>query len=120
MVQEDFQKCSQNKSIALYESIQKLQEARYERDTNDLDSEFNQEESEDDLDPLKDIKPHVCKALTEIATDCVDKFGRCFSKDDSKQIQSQHVKQLQAYYAQIYEGVGDLSNCPGLIKLEKQ
>merc|ERR1711860_331158 len=37
-----------------------------------------------------------------------------------QQIKRQHIEQMQQYYAKIYEGAGDLSDCPQIIKLEKE
>merc|ERR1711860_227883 len=37
-----------------------------------------------------------------------------------QQIKRQHIQQMQQYYAKIYEGAGDLSDCPQIIKLEKE
>ena len=53
-VQREFQECSHNISTKLYEDIQKLEEGRFSRDTNDLAEELIREDSEmDSLDPLK-------------------------------------------------------------------
>ena len=53
-VQREFQECSHNISTKLYEDIQKLEEGRFSRDTNDLAEELIREDTEvDSLDPLK-------------------------------------------------------------------
>ena len=53
-VQREFQECSHNISTKLYEDIQKFEEGRFSRDTNDLAEELIREDSEvDSLDPLK-------------------------------------------------------------------
>lgn len=53
-VQTEFQECSHNISTKLYDDIQRLEEGRFSRDTNDLAEELNREDSGDDsLDPLK-------------------------------------------------------------------
>lgn len=111
-VQQDFQQCSHEKSLKLYEDIQKLQEGRFSRDTNDLASELSREDAS--LDPLKDIKPRLCATLKAIAKDCQESFNKCFSREDSEQIKAQHIEQMQKYYARIYKDVGDLKDCPGL------
>ena len=93
------------------------------------------------LDPLKDIKPRLCNSLEAIAKECIGKaktnfggkfwisrlifqfsesFNKCYSREDSQQIKRQHIQQMQQYYAKIYEGAGDLSDCPQIIKLEKE
>ena len=49
-----------------------------------------------------------------------ESFNKCYSREDSQQIKRQHIQQMQQYYAKIYEGAGDLSDCPQIIKLEKE
>ena len=140
-VQKDFQDCSHQQSISLYEAISNLEEGRFSRDTNEINGELAREDSEPaSLDPLKDIKPRLCDSLEAIAKDCIGKFAlnlvshtsnlnllifsesfsKCYSREDSQQIKRQHIEQMQKYYAQIYKGVGDLSDCPQIIKLQKE
>lgn len=111
-VQRDFQECSHNKSLKLYEDIQRLQEGRFSRNTNDLDSELIREDREATLDPILDIRPKLCSALLAISKDCIETFNKCFSREDRQQIKRQHIEQMQKYYARIYEGVGNLTDCP--------
>ena len=118
-MQQDFQKCSHNKSLDLYEKIQALKDRRFSRDTNDLESELNREDSEEALDPLKDVKPHLCSTLKDIAKDCIESFNKCFSSEDAEVIKRQHIEQMQKYYTNIYEGVGDLKDCPDLAFLNQ-
>ena len=121
-VQREFSSCSHELSLKLYEEIQTLQEKRYARDTNDLESELEIEdnESEPTLDPIKDIKPKLCGTLHKIANDCIEAFKKCFSREDSNQIQRQHVDQMANYYSNIYEGVGNLTtDCPEIKLLKK-
>ena len=120
-VQKDFQDCSHQQSLSLYETIQNLEEGRFSRDTNDLAGELAREDSEAaSLDPLKDIKPRLCASLESIAKECIESFNKCFSREDSQQIKRQHIQQMQQYYAKIYEGVGDLEDCPQIVKLEAE
>jgi len=120
-VQKDFQDCSHNQSLSLYETLQSLEEGRFSRETNELNGELAREDSEPaSLDPLKDIKPRLCDSLEAIAKECIESFNKCFSREDSQQIKRQHIQQMQQYYAKIYEGAGDLSDCPQIIKLEKE
>ena len=120
-MQKDFQDCSHQQSLSLYETIQNLEEGRFSRDTNDLAGELAREDSEAaSLDPLKDIKPRLCSSLEAIAKDCIESFNKCFSREDSQQIKRQHIQQMQQYYAKIYEGVGDLEDCPQIVKLEAE
>jgi len=114
-VQKQFQDCSHDKSLKLYDEIELLKEGRFSRDTNDLEDELNREDSETaSLDPMKDIKPRLCSALKAIAKECIESFNKCFSREDSNQIKRQHIEQMQKYYAKIYPGVGNLTDCPGL------
>jgi len=120
-VQKDFQDCSHNQSLSLYETLQSLEEGRFSRETNELNGELAREDSEPaSLDPLKDIKPRLCNSLEAIAKECIESFNKCYSREDSQQIKRQHIQQMQQYYAKIYEGAGDLSDCPQIIKLEKE
>ena len=120
-VQREFQDCSHNKSLKLYEDIQVLEEGRFSRDTNDLDAELNLEDSEKaSLDPVKDIKPRLCAALKAIAKECIESFNKCFSREDANQIKRQHIEQMQKYYAKIYPGVGNLNDCPEMASLLKE
>ena len=122
-VQREFSSCSHELSLKLYEEIQTLQEKRYARDTNDLESELEIEDNElsdPTLDPIKDIKPKLCGTLHKIANDCIEAFKKCFSREDSNQIQRQHVDQMANYYSNIYEGVGNLTtDCPEIKLLKK-
>jgi len=115
-VQTEFQECSHNISSKLYADVQKLEERRFSRDTNDLAAELVREDDSeaDSLDPLKDIKPRCCTALEAIAKDCIKSFNKCFSREDAEQIKRQHIQQMQEYYEKIYTGVGDLAECPQL------
>jgi len=120
-VQREFQECSHNISTKLYEDIQKLEEGRFSRDTNDLAEELIREDSEvDSLDPLKDTKPRLCTALESIAKDCIESFNKCFSQEDAEQIKRQHIQQMQEYYEKIYSNVGNLSDCPQLKFLNEE
>lgn len=120
-VQTEFQECSHNISTKLYDDIQRLEEGRFSRDTNDLAEELIREDSGDDsLDPLKDIKPRCCTALGSIAKDCIESFNKCFSREDAEQIKRQHIQQMQLYYEKIYNSVGDLSDCPQLKFLNEE
>jgi hypothetical protein len=113
-VQIEFQECSHNKSMKVYETIQEMQEGRYSRETNDLAEEIQREDRrEATLDPIKDIKPLLCNALKVIGKECIQSFNRCFSKDDADQMKRQHIEQMQKYYSTVYDGV-DLKDCPGL------
>lgn len=119
-VQRDFSSCSHELSVKLYEEIQTLQEKRYARATNDLESELELEDSEvPALDPIKDLKPKLCETLHKIANQCIETFKKCFSREDSNQIQRQHVDQMASYYSNIYEGVGNLTDCPQIKLLKK-
>merc|ERR1712051_378802 len=120
-VQREFQECSHNISTKLYEDIQKLEEGRFSRDTNDLAEELIREDSEvDSLDPLKDTKPRLCTALESIAKDCIESFNKCFSQEDAEQIKRQHIQQMQEHYEKIYSNVGNLSDCPQLKFLNEE
>jgi len=120
-VQTEFQECSHNISTKLYDDIQRLEEGRFSRDTNDLAEELIREDSGDDsLDPLKDIKPRCCTALGSIAKDCIESFNKCFSREDAEQIKRQHIQQMQLYYEKIYNSVGNLSDCPQLKFLNEE
>ena len=71
-VQKDFQDCSHNQSLSLYETLQSLEEGRFSRETNELNGELAREDSEPaSLDPLKDIKPRLCNSLEAIAKECI-------------------------------------------------
>jgi len=121
-VQTEFQECSHNISTKLYDDIQRLEEGRFSRDTNDLAEELIREDSGDDsLDPLKDIKPRCCTALGSIAKECIESFNKCFSREDAEQIKRQHIQQMQQYYEKIYKyNIGDLSDCPQLKFLNEE
>lgn len=113
-VQQDFQKCSHNKSLQIYEEIQRLQEGRNSRDTNDIANELARPKDAP-LDPLKDLKPRLCLALKSIAKDCIESFNKCFSREDAEQIKRQHIGQMQEYYAKIYNLTTEsLQSCPQL------
>lgn len=119
-VQRDFSTCSHKLSLKLYEEVQTLEEKRYARATNDLNAELDREDQESaTLDPIKDIKPKLCSTLNNIGKQCIEAFKKCFSKEDADQIQRQHLNQMLTYYAKIYPGVGNLTDCPGLAFLNK-
>ena len=80
-VQKDFQDCSHNQSLSLYETLQSLEEGRFSRETNELNGELAREDSEPaSLDPLKDIKPRLCNSLEAIAKECIGKANTNFGK----------------------------------------
>ena len=113
--QTDFSDCSHKLSLSLYNNVQNLTDIRNERSANDLDSELELEDQEQvnpTLDPIKDIRPMACETLHKIAKDCIKSFGECFTPDDANSVRKSHLTQMFTYYAQIYDGIGDLKECP--------
>ena len=101
--------------MSLYNNVQNLTDIRNARSANDLNSELeleDQEQVDPTLDPVKDIRPMACETLHKIAKDCIKSFGECFTPDDANSVRKSHLMQMFTYYAQIYDGIGDLKECP--------
>jgi len=113
--QTDFSDCSHKLSLSLYNNVQNLTDIRNARSANDLNSELELEDQDQvnpTLDPIKDIRPMACETLHKIAKDCIKSFGECFTPDDANSVRKSHLMQMFTYYAQIYDGIGDLNECP--------
>jgi len=121
-VQRELQQCSHNISLNLFYDIQRLEEGFMESIVHDDQNKTKLVKDMTNLNPTMAKKSRLCMALETIAKDCIKSFKKCFSKEDAKRINRQHIQQLREYYEKIYmdENGENLSNCQELKFLNEE
>ena len=111
-MQSEFQACSYNISGEAWNKIQDLRDSRQMqlRKKSPMMNSLSPDYDGEVLDARTEIKPIFCKSLASIGEKCSVKFAKCFTKEDSKQMHHEHLKQLKKYFENMFEGV-DLSSC---------